>query len=210
MKRLTLLALLGISLPASAFAIDPDIYVSGAAGISTLSHNKVDGNDSNNHINFENGFSGFVAVGKPYYNGFRSELELSFRDNSADHNGRISNTALMANGLYDFKINEPITPYIGVGVGASRFALRGMQAPANEVINGTDLEPAVQAIAGISYRITGNLSMFADYHYLTVFNTEFRDSAGYETSNHTSCQNFLIGMRYNIGAPKPVQLHIDN
>jgi outer membrane protein OmpA-like peptidoglycan-associated protein/opacity protein-like surface antigen len=87
------------------------------------------------HINLDTGFGVFGAAGYGFGNGFRGELEVSYRQNHLSKfvnspNVAIGNTytsgsderkySIMGNVLYDFNnLGLPVTPYIGGGIGVT-------------------------------------------------------------------------------------------
>lgn len=159
-------------------------------------------------VKFDNGKMGALFGGYAYGNGWRLEGELSRRDadvksiDGTTGSGDLKTTSLMANVLYDFDINAPVTPYLGFGAGLSRVKFDNASPFGASSINDTDNALALQGIAGASYAMNENLDLFADYRYFTARNVSMRTAAGTSASFDTRNHAIMVGLRYSFGAPK--------
>ncbi len=138
------------------------------------------------------GFFGGYDFGGP-----RLELELVYRGNNPETNvgGYVHQGAAMLNLLYDISIpGFPVTPYIGVGGGYSYAEYTG--------VDDDDWVFAYQGIAGVSYDITRNISVFVDYRYFGTEDHAIR-FAGRNRDIENQSHNVVGGLRYTFGAPPP-------
>jgi opacity protein-like surface antigen len=105
------------------------LYISGGIGGDMA----LNSNASGIQTQYKAGYVGVAAIGYGFGNGFRAEVEANFRQNAIDKvkfasvtqggSGYLNNWAGMVNGLYDFDIGGPITPYVGVGVGMGQVGI---------------------------------------------------------------------------------------
>jgi outer membrane protein OmpA-like peptidoglycan-associated protein len=104
----------------------------------------------------------------------------NFAGNNGVFGGSTHSNSIMANAIYDFTFGWPITPHIGVGVGATdvNFGVSlnpGVVLPAGPLrttgfgsLNGHQWNFAYQAIAGIRYEVNPLISLDFDYRYLAT------------------------------------------
>jgi len=120
---------------------------------------------------FDSGFNVGARAGYEWDN-WRFEGEYSYRQNASNAtalgsrlNGTVSSNSFMANAIYDFNIGWPLTPHIGMGVGAVDLSGSlngpniGFRSRTSDTVFG------YQAIAGIRYKFTPNLALDVDYRY---------------------------------------------
>ena len=111
-------------------------------------------------VQFSAGYK--VGVRGGYQSGpWRFEEEYSYRHNDVTEYNQSTNRAsgnrhthsIMTNVLYDFTTGWPITPHIGVGIGAMR-VFDGLSVPSSRVVfNDSNWQFGYQAIAGLRYNI---------------------------------------------------------
>ncbi len=114
-------------------------------------------------LNFNNGFTGALAVGFATDH-IRFEIELSTTDAKFRIDQGVPNTTAfdgslvtaMANAYYDLTNDFIITPYVGVGVGYASTKL-------STASDGK--RPAFQAMAGFKYEIKSNFWVGGEYRY---------------------------------------------
>ena len=111
------------------------VYLGGAVGANFSQQQNTTITDgpysASGKFGFNPGFAGKLAVGYGFGNGFRAEIEGSYRYNSmsstnvlpligaANVHGNEQKFAGMINGLYDFNtVSRYVIPYVGVGVGS--------------------------------------------------------------------------------------------
>jgi outer membrane protein OmpA-like peptidoglycan-associated protein len=113
------------------------------------------------------------------------------------------------NGFYDLNTGTPFTPYIGGGIGVGFFhaSLTG-NTPAGHAItaySGSDTTFAYQGIAGVSYALSPNLSLTADYRYLATTDATIKSGGNkwnVENANHI----LSAGVRWSFGAPQVAEV----
>jgi len=148
-----------------------------------------------------------ATVGYGFSGGIRVELDVlqanlwdgdidTYPLPSTDVNFSVNIGAGFLKGLYDIKIDGPVTPYVGVGI--NPFAIG--------YIYNSDLEASVGGlsidgafIGGISYALNDSLSL--DLQYNRVFNytwTRVGYSGGSTTRSHSEGYDLVkLGARYN-------------
>lgn len=136
-----------------------NIYVDISGGANFQSDSNVRGG-TNTEMKFGTGygFSASLGYAPPAKRGFlhhvRVEGEVAYRTSDIDNiatvgRGTVRNFAAMANAFYDFKNASFVTPYVGLGFGVAQLKLED-----NLTLNAldeTDLVPAYQIMAGLSY-----------------------------------------------------------
>jgi OmpA-OmpF porin, OOP family len=179
---------------------------------------------SNIQLNRDTGFAGLGSLGYAFGNGFRLELEGSYRQNElhgltgtsalTSASGSINTPGVMGNLLFDMDIGKPwLYPYLGGGIGYGWDQLSGVRL--NQT--GTSFSSgdtaggfAYQAIAGLSFPVSGvpGLSVTAEYRYHSVVGDEtFHGSTPSGPANLTigtqHDHDFLLGVRYAFGVTAP-------
>lgn len=140
---------------------------------------------------FSKPFSGGIGLGHQFNDMFRADLTAEFSGGDFDgasfgsapcavtepagtscrygHAGSYQSTALMANGYVDFATFAGFTPYLGVGVGATRMRWDGMTISASCVAGGAacvdDDHGSSTASGNTSWRFTYALSAGASYEF---------------------------------------------
>lgn len=185
----------------------PGYYVSGALGLIDVPSATVT-DTASRKVKFDNGTMGALAFGYDYASPWRGEVELSRRAadlksvSGTNASGELLATSLMANAAYDFDVNAPVTPYLGLGLGFARVELDNASPFGASSINDTDTVLAGQAIAGVSYAVQDNLNLFADYRYFRTGDASMSTRAGNSASFDMDTHSIMVGLRFNFGAPK--------
>ena len=214
-RNLLLGAALALSAPLTAAqaanTATNGLYLGGAAGANFATDSKVKPSGGTpDTAKFDTGGAGSLSVGYGFGNGFRAELEASYRNadvkslknnNFAVVKGSTDTWGVLVNGFYDINTGTRLTPYIGAGVGVA--VVNGkLSGDGTTLYNSSDTQFAYQGIAGVSYALTGNLALTADYRYLGTTDTTFKGGAGVSSvkasnGNHT----ILAGVRWTFDAP---------
>ena len=143
----------------------------------------------------------------------RFELEGGFRQNDTDTislpgggrqrvKGDIGGWYAMANAIVDIDTGSPLTPYIGVGAGA--MGLSHDFAGAGFRVDDSKTVFAYQAIAGLAWNFTPNVSAHVDYRWFRTLDGSFRDhlsGASYKSSYESHA--VMAGLTWRFGAPPP-------
>ena len=96
----------------------------------------------------------------------RVEGALSYYSNSlkGNHSAKLRMRTLMANGYYDFNLNVPFVPFVGVGIG---WVHVWKTHAAAVILNGPESnEFACQGIAGVNFPLSSQLIVGVDYRRL--------------------------------------------
>lgn len=212
-KRYLLLgSALALALPLTAKAETQGLYLGGNAGADFAVDSKASTGAGSNTVRYDVGPAVSLSLGYDF-GPFRAEVEGSFRDNGVSGTGgaALGNAggsartwATMFNGFYDFNTNTPWTPYVGGGIGVGFFhaSLSGNRAPFSPVglYSGSDTTLAYQGIAGVSYALSQNLSLTADYRYFATTDGDIKSNGvkwNVENANHV----VTVGARWSFGAP---------
>ncbi len=187
---------------------------------------------------YDNGVGVYTAFGYAFDSGVRVELEYSYRQNDVRHfagdglgftgfntangnfDGELDAHALMVNALYDFKVNDVLTPFVGVGAGVASFGgeFTGADAtfangPSNLSISERGVRRlAGQLIAGVNVALADNLGVDVSYRYFIAARDPRFDgtlalgAAGAAAQSvRTDYQNhgLFAGLRWSFGSPEP-------
>jgi len=143
---------------------------------------------------------------------WRFEEEYSYRRNGVAEYGTVGEStngvsgnrhtnSIMTNVIYDLNTGWPITPHIGVGIGAMN-VFDGLKVPSRGLVfNDSSWQFAYQAIAGLRYDINPVLALDLDYRYLATTESTFRipnTTLRYRTGANTN--NFVASLTYRFGA----------
>jgi outer membrane protein OmpA-like peptidoglycan-associated protein len=171
----------------------PGFYIGGEGGLNWLLNNN--GNSYN---------TGYAVGGKLGYDfvGPRLELEGIYRSNYGSGfvtfpngvvgytNGRIDQTSVMVNALYDFFPGATITPYVGAGAGIA-FVDPSLAGGCNMC----STQFAYQGIVGLGYNVDQNWRVDLDARYYATTNT-----GSYQNSN----VGVMLGVSYKFGGTTAV------
>ena len=199
---LTAAALAVMAVPASSMAGGDSLYLKGNVGIGmamdTDITNMPDAAGSAK-MTYDSGFLGTLAVGYDFANPFRVEAEYLWQKNDLNqlsYNNRFGNfnqgdlktQAFMANGYYDVDTGSPWSPYVGAGLGWAKLDL---STPALTFADNDNVF-AYQLMAGVSYAITDQWSVDAQYRFFGTADATISGADFNENSN-----NLMVGLRYS-------------
>ena len=149
-------------------------------------------------------YGGSLAYGLKYAD-IRAELEGNINTGARKklEGGKIKTKiyahSLMLNGYYDIPTGFPIRPYIGAGAGLAH--VKGVRKWSFPDIGYSDKfkmsnnEIAYQLSAGISYEITQNLAIDAEYRHTDFGRFSKTDAYGKSTLS-VKTHNCYLGLRY--------------
>lgn len=171
--------------------------------------------DSLGSASFETGFSLGGAVGCRLPASFRAEFEGSYFYNAADTlqakgatelngDGFVEAEALFGNIYYDIPLGQSrFTPYVGVGVGSYKVAVRGLtndelrewKVPA--VTEDSSWTSAWQARIGTNIALNKQVDMLVGYRYLHGSTMDIVGTDGTVIHPNLRLHNLELGLRYN-------------
>ena len=217
MRRLTLalaVATLGVSSAAMAQGYN-GWYLGARGGVTWLEDSSSTVGGVAHNIDYDRGYNIGGSVGYQFGGPFRLEAEVVHRKNDVDSYtlggtrlggaaGEMSSLALMVNGFYDFQTGTAFTPYVGLGVGYARISADGITATGAGVTNSDDDNKfAYQAIAGLAYQLTPEVSLTADYRYFATQDPKFRLSNGSTLESEYKTHNVMVGLMLRFPEPPP-------
>jgi outer membrane protein OmpA-like peptidoglycan-associated protein len=159
---------------------------------------------------FATGWAGLGTIGYGM-NHWRVEVEGGYRRNNLDGyekngwafsnvSGDVTQVTAMMNVLYDVPLLEKLSLDVGIGVG-------GDYAKIDFTLPGPDIQHeswrlAYQGLAGLTYTLTPNIGVFANYRYLDARRETFDATPsliidGEDFQKHTTS----VGVRYAFAAP---------
>ncbi len=160
----------------------PNVYISAAGGAVFLGAESVDYRPAINVIqnfDFKTGFAAQGAVGITLPRNFRTELEVTYRENdlkntytqvgfAGDVAGDVTAVTAMANVLFDFQPFEQFKLFAGGGIGVASIHLDIVRPSIGgfQLVAGSTNRFAYQAIAGASFEVFDGVSIFGKYTYL--------------------------------------------
>lgn len=234
-SRYALAGVLAVALPAVVSAQPvTGRYLGGGLGVDIPQDQTIVASglvDDTLKIGWGSGFAGVLSLGYGFGNGFRTELEGSYRSSSIDKitgtdvanfsGGSQRNYGLMVNGFYDFRLGlHWVYPYLGVGLGYQWTHLDDYRlGPADGrafgmSVSGTDGAFAYQAIVGAAFPLSAvpGLSLTAEYRFLGTSGDQSYDGyrinpRGVRTDGQLTLASqktsiLLLGLRYTFGGPR--------
>lgn len=164
--------------------------------------------NSNNELETDTGSAFTFALGRINGRNLRTEIELAIRNNdisdlisggtSQNISGDISAFSGMANAYWEF-VDFPggrFKPYIGFGVGFASLETTLADAAGASVLTadgGSDTSFAYQWMAGVNYKTSNNLDVFAEYRFFEADSTRI-DSTRVGFSDNYNYQSNTVGI----------------
>jgi outer membrane protein OmpA-like peptidoglycan-associated protein len=202
-----------ISGPLAAEAADKGFYLGGAGGYNFLPEDSELGSVD---ADLDGDWAGLGALGYAFASGLRLEGEFGYRENDVDTisgasgAGTYRTSTFMTNLLYDFhRDGWPVTPYVGIGLGAARVALGGVAPVAGSTINDSDVGFAMQGIVGASLDLNRYFALTADYRHLRVPDLSYTTNGGTSVDSDYATNQIMVGLRFRFAPaeakpePKP-------
>ena len=103
--------------------------------------------------------------------------------------------SFMTNGVLSFLPNRSWHPFVGAGIGMSRISAE-WKVNGSKVVDDSDWVFAYQAFAGVSYDLTKNWELSAQYRYFATQDPEFSDNSGDRFSGEYASHAILAGVSY--------------
>lgn len=168
--------------------------------------------DSNNELETDSGSAFTFALGRINGRNLRTEIELAIRNNdisdlisggtSQSFSGDISAFSGMANAYWEF-VDFPggrFKPYIGFGLGFASLETTLADAAGASVLTangGSDTSFAYQWMAGVNYKTSSNLDVFAEYRFFEADSTRIDSTrAGFSDNYNYQSNTVGIGLRW--------------
>jgi opacity protein-like surface antigen len=180
-----------IALPSIA-SDDSDLYVEYSGGLTITPNQRIIGNDSSGsdlsgRVESDAGFNVGVAFGKRFYEHFRADIQLTYRENEAtdlslrrepdNASGHIGLLAIMANGYVDWDFGIGVIPYFGAGMGWGSVEIEAKNRAAMQTkIDGRDSVFAWSLMAGGSYPVNEVLDLSLGYRYIATTDPKINSS----------------------------------
>lgn len=199
----------------TASAMDEGPYVGLGIGLHMPRSSDVLVAGAARKMEFDNGPIVIGSAGYKWAEGWRSELELGYREGDVGNvigpgttttawTGSQKTWSVMGNLLFDIGAGGNVQPYIGAGAGLSWLGWKnGFKGPTTPAFDGTDAKFSWQGIAGVGYDATKNLALFLEYRYIGANHSKFPAAsapATVVTDHDDRSHNVLIGFRYSFGA----------
>jgi outer membrane protein OmpA-like peptidoglycan-associated protein/opacity protein-like surface antigen len=233
-SRCLLLVLIASALPALAQPVSGP-YVSLGVGADLLQDESLEPyggfGPTRRDFSFDPGPAGTAGAGYGFGNGLRLEVEGDYSHNHLSGvrfpngvPGEVVGNEVQFGGFvnlaYDFNLDLPVVPFLGVGAGYQALELDRVSAGRDGANLAPQISPtegafAYQGMAGLSYPVLGvpGLSLTAEYRLIGMVTpppfqrSEYPvDVNGVERYPLATLSNIfnheaLIGLRYSFGAP---------
>ena len=194
--------------PSPAAALDRG-YVVGGIGLHKPRTNDVTIGPAPAETKFKTGFVGLGALGWVWEQGFRTELELGYRDSNAstiaaaDAAGSQDVFSTMGNILFDIDTGGDLAVHVGAGIGIAWTGWNSVSTAATPVFDGTESGFAYQGILGASYPISEGLDLTLDYRYQNQTGLDYTSvPAGGTAMDHDNRNhNVIVGLRFALWGP---------
>jgi len=115
-------------------------------------------------------------------------------------NNTLRSQSLMVNGYYDFKNTSKFTPYVGVGIGATRVKNKQTEIEYNDSVSSTDTHFTWSAGVGVAYNVTDNVALDLSYKYVDAGKFKFNNyvpGGNFDTKVKLHSNDYSLGIRYN-------------
>ena len=157
---------------------------------------------------FDVGFAGAAALGYKF-GPARTDAEVAYLTANFDFAGTDENgteaandtftaLSLMANFWYDLDVGSFLTPYVGVGVGATNLSVK-LTTGDDTWFDGAGWGFAYQAGAGVSFNVIAGFSLDLGYRFCGTLETPVFDNADPELSSVTPlvmAHRIQLGLRF--------------
>lgn len=208
-KSVLLLTILMFVLSATAvtgYAFeDPSWYISGYLGGNLLDNSQITvpgAGGGQFDVEYNTGYNVGGTVGYEFMS-TRVELELAYKTSPVNNaigpsagrvnaDGDVSSTALMLNGILDFKSRSAVTPYLGIGLGFANVDVKDFTVEtATETVSDNSGVGAFQFIAGLSVELSEKFLLDFIYKYFRTDDATIGNADVEYASN-----NFSAGVRF--------------
>jgi len=197
----------GLAPPPEPDPTPTSFYLLAGGGVSLIGDTDVTANGVATSIETKLGYGSIAAFGVDFGDNVRTELEFGYRRLGIDSignstgTGNITALSAMGNLVFDFTNDSPITPYAGLGLGATRIDHHNVSPVSGSRLNDGGYVLALQGLAGVSLKISNSVSLFTDYRYISVADTKLTNDDGARFDGAFSDHRFTLGLRWSFGGP---------
>lgn len=170
-------------------------------------------NGAATNVKLKDGWGILGAGGYEWASGFRTELEISHRENKGDYVGvgttatpllgKQRDTAAMINVAYDIQTGGNLMPYVGAGIGADWVALSQIHTATSPIYSGSNARFAWQFFAGMAYALDAKWKLIGEFRYLQSDGHSYAGSlpGSALTKYNNYSPQVMLGLRYSFGEP---------
>ena len=187
------------------------LYVGGLIGGNALMTSKASDDQGSFNLKFEPGWQGSGIVGWDFEPGNpvgegRVELEYTRRSNRLDKvqfaegkvsaSGDLTVDSLLINCFGIMYGDDRLwSPYVGLGLGAARYAASDLQVTGQALSNGSTVVFAFQLGAGFDIQMTTHLSLDLGYRFFSSIRPKFSEGNGHNFAMNYFSHNVVLGLR---------------
>lgn len=149
-----------------------------------------------------------LEVSASYLTAVPSSLSLSSQGQpmaTVDAGGDLGLFTITMNGILEFPIRnrkgqiEPLTPYVGAGLGYGNLSVPHCAITASTCLRVRPVNTlAYQLKAGLSYRVNARTSMFLEGSYLGALGTTFSNESGAVLYDQVGAMRLNLGLRLGL------------
>jgi len=233
MKKYLLGTVMALALTMPATAADKPWYIGIEAGFGDVDNTSAEFGNNNKIIQeesrsividrydpyrrydteYDEGFAGFITLGRRLGSNFRAELELGHRTNdlnetywryrcgdlvSKEFSGKLAETTFMLNVLYDLPLfsNLILSAGGGIGLDHAKFEVDYGKWSKEDTRNAF----AYQGVAGLTYVMNERWDLMVNYRYLVADDVELNVGKYDDVLNYDfEKQSVTVGLRYKFG-----------
>lgn len=215
-RALSLFTICAFAWPVAA--ADSDYYVEYAGGASFTPNQRLvgegaTGSNYSGRVKSDTGFNVNAGIGTRIYEYFRSELEVSFRQNEVSQinvqpgptraEGHMYLLAVMVNGYFDYDLGVGVIPYVGAGVGWGQIQLDAKNTPNGGTLRmeGEDSVFVWSVMLGGAYPINEAVDVTLGYRYISTtkpdLNSSLTNVGAQRFEGEYDSHETMLGLRFN-------------
>lgn len=183
-------------------------YTAAGTELALPSNATADTSSGKHSVAYDPTFGMNLSAGYGWTNGFRLEGEVERQRRIVDSvsgvssaHGAFTATNFYVNALYDLDLGTRVTPYVGLGLGATLAEADNIGPMAGLSIDDTQVLPAYQLIAGAALPLNYNWTITTDYRYSHAADSDYAMTSGRDAGFDTMAHTFTVGLRYSYDTP---------